>query len=336
MKHQALIEHFKSLDRKEQENVISQLTDQMSKDVSSLITTRENELTKTGISCSHCSSKEVVGYGKYGEGKRYKCKVCTKTFNSLSGSVIHGLHKKHLLKQYLYLMLQGYALRRITREIDICLKTAFDWRHKILNSLSAKSENLNGVVEADETFFLFSEKGNKNKDTYSRKRGGKSVKKGISSDQVAVLTAYERKSGNCINTVVCKGRITKSAIEKGLGIWLDKKESILCTDSHKSFEGFALDNKIAHKRTFARRNEHVIEKVYHIQHVNNIHGDLKKWIVKFNGVSSKYLQHYLNYFNLVRKLSSSLNQAENALEQILQQKMVYLKRNQISQQYCIT
>lgn len=336
MKHQALIEHFNSLDRKEQESVINQLAEQMSEGTSSLIDTRENELTKTGISCPHCSSKQVVGFGRYREGKRYKCKECTKTFNSLSGSAIHGLHKKHLLKQYLYLMLQGYSLRMITLEIDICLKTSFDWRHKILNSLSAKNVNLNGVVEADETFFLFSEKGNKNKVTRSRKRGGKSITKGITSDQVAVLTAYERKSGNCVNTVVCKGRITKSAIEKGLGVWLDKKESILCTDSHKSFEGFALDNQIAHKRTFARRNEHVIEKVYHIQHVNNIHGDLKKWIAQFNGVSSKYLQHYLNYFNLVRKLSSSLNQADNALKKVLQQKMVYLKRNQISQQYCIT
>ena len=336
MKHQALIEHFNSLDRKEQERVIEQLIMQMNDEPSSITDTRENEFKKSGISCPHCSSKQVVGFGKYGEGKRYKCKECGRTFNSLSGSAIHWLHKKHLLKQYLYLMLQGYSLRRITLEIDICLKTAFDWRHKILNSLSVKSINMDGVVEADETFFLYSEKGNKNKSKKPRKRGGKSVTKGITSDQVAVLTAYERKSGNCVNTVVCKGRITKSAIEKGLGMWLDKKESILCTDSHKSFEGFALDNEIAHKRIFARRREHVIEKIYHIQHVNNIHGDLKKWITQFNGVSSKYLQHYLNYFNLVRKCSASLNQADNALKKILGQKTAYLKRNQISQQYCIT
>ena len=336
MKHQALLEHFNSLSRIEQESVINQLTEQMREGTSSLHDTRDTELKKTGISCPHCSSKQVVGFGHYGEGKRYKCKECNRTFNSLSGSAIHGLHKKHLMKQYLYLMLQGYSLRKITLEINICLKTAFDWRHKILNSLSVKNANLNGVIEADETFFLFSEKGNKNKANHSRKRGGKSITKGITSDQVAVLTAYERKSGKCINTVVCKGRITKSAIEKGLGLWLDKKESILCTDSHKSYEGFALDNHIAHKRTFARRNEHVIEKIYHIQHVNNIHGELKRWITQFNGVSSKYLQHYLNYFNLVRAHSTSLNQAEKALKQVLKQKMVYLKRNQISQQYCIT
>ena len=336
MKHYALFEHFGSLNREDQESVIHQLLDQMNEDPGSLLNTRESELTKTGISCPHCSSKQIVGFGSYGEGKRYKCKECSKTFNSLSGSVAHGLHKKHLLKQYLYLMLQGYSLRKITMEIDICLKTAFDWRHKVLRSLSTKRINMNGVIEADETFFLYSEKGKRNKSKRPRKRGGKSATKGITSDQVAVLTAYERKSGDCINTVVCKGRITKSAIEKGLGVWMDKKDSILCTDSHKSFEGFALDNQIAHKRTFARRNEHVIEKVYHIQHVNNIHGDLKKWIVQFNGVSSKYLQHYLNYFNLVRKLSSSINQSEKALKHVLQQKMVYLKRNQISQQYCIT
>ena len=114
------------------------------------------------------------------------------------------------------------------------------------------------------------------------------------------------------------------------------RESILCTDSHKSFEGFAIDNRIHHKRIFVRRSEHVIDQLYHIQHVNHIHGKLKQWITHFNGVSSKYLQHYLNYFNLVRRIVHSFNQAEKALQIVLQQNHVFIKRKFINQQKCIT
>ena len=231
MKHQPLIEHFKSLGSLEQEQLIKHLIEEMSRVESSIESSREPELAKGGISCPSCLSKQIVGYGRYKQVQRYRCKDCTKTFNSLSGSAVHCLHKRDLLKPYLYLMLQGYSLRKITKQIDICLKTAFDWRHKILKGLASNDTNLKGVVEADETFFLYSEKGNKKKSSKARKRGGKSATKGISNDRVAVLTVYERKSGNSINTVICLGRITKIAIENGMGQWLDKKESILCTDS---------------------------------------------------------------------------------------------------------
>ena len=45
--------------------------------------------------------------------------------------------------------------------------------------------------------------------------------------------------------------------------------------------------------------------IYHIQHVNELHNRLKKWIDgTFWGVSTKYLQNYLNWFYLREKLKS--------------------------------
>ncbi len=43
--------------------------------------------------------------------------------------------------------------------------------------------------------------------------------------------------------------------------------------------------------------------VYHIQHVNSTHNRLKKWIdYRFWGVSTKYLQQYLNWYKLKETL----------------------------------
>lgn len=338
MKHTDILEHFKSLPKKEQNEVVDTLMEHLRASDVSIKETRQGQLEKIGLTCPSCESSEVVGYGKYKEVKRYRCKTCGKTFNTFTGTAGHWLHKKELLRQYMYLMLNGASLRKISGEMDICLKTAFDWRHKLLNSLLFNQNSiLTGVVEADETFFLFSEKGNKQmKKTQARKRGGVASKKGINKDHITVLTAYERKSGNSFQTVVCKGRITKQAIEKGVGKWLDKKGSILCTDSHKSFEGFTLEHRIEHKRIFVRRKEFVVEKLYHIQHVNNIHHSLKEWMIKFKGVATKYLQNYLNYFSLIQRLRKSLDQAEKALEGVLQKNNVYISRNRVNQQVCIT
>ncbi len=33
-----------------------------------------------GLKCDHCSSSEVIKYGKYKNIQRYKCKCCGKTF----------------------------------------------------------------------------------------------------------------------------------------------------------------------------------------------------------------------------------------------------------------
>ena len=38
------------------------------------------------------------------------------------------------------------------------------------------------------------------------------------------------------------------------------------------------------------------EGIYHIQHVNSFHSRLKTWMVRFEGVATKYLSSYLNWF----------------------------------------
>lgn len=39
-----------------------------------------------------------------------------------------------------------------------------------------------------------------------------------------------------------------------------------------------------------------VKGLYHIQNVNNYHSRLKGWIQRFNGVATKYFDHYLSWF----------------------------------------
>ena len=50
------------------------------------------------------------------------------------------------------------------------IQTSFDWRHKLLTSFSSVSvEEFQGIVERDDLFFAYSEKGNRNLDRKAKK-----------------------------------------------------------------------------------------------------------------------------------------------------------------------
>ena len=71
-------------------------------------------------------------------------------------------------------MIEGYSLRKASEMIEVHYVTLFYWRHKLLSALKQMDfEQFSGIVEMDETYFLYSEKGKRNIDgRKSRKRGG--------------------------------------------------------------------------------------------------------------------------------------------------------------------
>lgn len=90
------------------------------------------------------------------------------------------------------------------------------------------------------------------------------------------------------------GRIKKEDIENAIGKRVSG-QTILCSDSHASYKGFAIDKGLEHHTIRVNLKQFVKNKKYHVQHVNSIDSRLKKWIkARFLGVSTKYLQKYLN------------------------------------------
>lgn len=77
--------------------------------------------------------------------------------------------------------------------------------------------------------------------------------------------------------LACKCRITSNELEK-LYDGHVANGSILCTDSHKSYIQFANYLSLEHK--LIKRGKHK-EGLYHIQHINALHSNLKKWMNRF-------------------------------------------------------
>ena len=268
----------------------------------------------SGYHCPHCSSKSVVRYGSYNNRQRYLCKACKKTFTDLTTTALHCIHDKEKFFYAAKLMLARATLAQTAQEVGINIATAFSWRHKVLDSLkNIEDETLSGIVEADDTFFLSSQKGSRHIGRKPRKRGGKSKKRGISSDQVCVVVARDREE-HTLSEIATFGRPSADEINKLLGARLSEK-SILLTDKHPSFRRFAKNKGLSYRSLDLSKGIRVIKGIYHIQNVNSYHSRLKGWISRFKGVATKYLSNYLHWFEFIDTIAK--DKIPNAAERVL-------------------
>jgi transposase-like protein len=257
--------------------------------------------------CPHCTSKKVYKRGKQNGVQMYQCNECKKWYSETTGTPLYDIKLKTKWQSYLRCMEQGMSIKKIAAELNISIQTSFDWRHKILSSLEQFApKQLSAEIECDELELPLSNKGVKNLEREPRKRGSDFKRNKGKEDitVVQVVTAVERNGNKYLKAVESK-RLSKEEITQVLGGKLSE-DSILITDKHPSYRAFAKENPlIKHKALLAEDHVDKNDKTIHLQKVNNVHSQLRKFLRPFNGVSSKYLQNYLNWYAYVDNIKMS-------------------------------
>lgn len=249
----------------------------------------------SGLVCVHCGSTSLKRNGKYRTRQRYLCKDCNKTFNDLTNTPFSGSRYPEKWVSYMEMMVEGYTLPKIAKRLKIHISTAFYWRHKILNALSSLGYNqLQGIVESDETFFHESLKGKEVAHRKAKKRATPDEKRGISDLKIAVVVAQDR-NGNIVARKAGMGRVKAEEIDAVIGGFIHPT-ALLCTDTATNYKKFAKIKGLQHETINARQKQLVKKGIYHVQNVNNFHSRLKTWIKRFQGVATKYLDNYLYWF----------------------------------------
>jgi transposase-like protein len=257
--------------------------------------------THLQTNCVHCFSGMISKRGKKAGNQQYQCKECKKYFSNTTGSSLHGIKKLDKFQQYLQCFLKGYSLDKICAEIGISKQTSFDWRHKILSSLKSKEPiKLGMIVECDEMEIAINEKGSKKLRREGRKRGSdfkRNDKKRTTT--VQVVTAIDRE-GNKFGKTVKSKRITGAQLKKAIGKKLTK-DCTLISDEHPSYKKLIKIQKgIKLKQINSKQRVDKKDSSINIQKVNHNHSELRKFLEKFNGVSSKYLENYIQWCNYMK------------------------------------
>ena len=194
-------------------------------------------------------------------------------------------------------MLDSLPVRKAADRLGVHSTTSFRWRHRFLQWVKLdRPARLGGIVEADETYLLESQKGSRKLDRKPRKRGGRAALRGISHHLDCILVARDR-SGQTIDAVTGRGALKVTQLIKHLLPKLDS-QALLVTDANAAYRAFAQAHGIAHQAVNLSVGERVRSGVVgaiHVQHVNAYHRRFKEWLARFHGVASRWLPNYLGW-----------------------------------------
>lgn len=250
-------------------------------------------------SCPHCASERVVRNGQANELQRYKCRGCGKTFNALTGTPLARLRQRHKWRAQARVLDEGLTVHQAAERLQVARSTAFRWRHRFLRAThQVKSARLSGIAEADETFLLRSNKGQKVSGRKPRRRGGHARTRGTGDDHVPILVMRDR-SGSSTDFILY--RCSKKEILTSLAPVL-ATDAVLCTDGSSAMASAAAHLGIEHHALVGTTGKRV-RGPWHIQNVNAYHSRLKDWIRRFRGIATSYLNHYLGWFRTVDRVA---------------------------------
>ena len=282
--------------------------------------------------CPRCATKGATLHAKERNGRqRFLCRNpgCHRTYNILTGTAMARARKSNLWGQYLGHMTEYLSIRKIVATgIKINHTTVWRWRHRFLEAAANDNTTiLSGVVEADETFFLRSFKGNRGwvqgkppENRAARPRAWGASQPGLSNEQVPVLAALDN-SGGIFESILP----SLTAIEATLAGRI-ASGSVLCSDGAKAYVRVAMAAGVEHRRVIVptqtprsvKRNPVRTKRQtgrLGLGRVNSHHGKMKVLINdRCRGVATKYLEHYLGWHRaMVRKGFAGLALLDRAL-----------------------
>jgi transposase-like protein len=245
------------------------------------------------LECPRCRSNAFYRHGQAHGLQRYRCIACSKTFNSLTGTPLARLRHKSKWLRYSECLLMGTTVRRAAAAVGVHRNTSFRWRHRFLTlPKTDRPSQLSGIAEADEIYFLESEKGSRELQRPPRKRGGAASQRGTSNEQVCVLLARDRV-GQTLDFVTGRGPVSKSQLRRCLSPVL-ADDTLLVSDGNASYRYFARDAGISHQAVNISRGVRVRGAI-HVQNVNAYHSRFREWMARFHGVATHYLPNYLGW-----------------------------------------
>lgn len=298
------------------------------------------------ITCSFCGGSDYIAHGSYNTSseniKRYKCKKCGRTFTQVNNSIISGSNLSLIdWIKFIDCLYNAFPLQKTAQLCGMSIQAAQENRYKLFYALKILDDQvkLKGNVVIDETYVHVSYKGNHNDDNKrpprkSHKRGGENSVPGTSKNQVCIACALD-EDGNSIARIagVAGGSIVK--LNYAFGDSIDKEfVDVIYGDKEPAIRGYGNKKQIPVKagkllkknkkqsKNVAYNSETITINRY-LQRINSYHSRLKKFIDKFNGLSSAYLAGYMYLF--AWKERNKNRDLEEAYVELLD---VMTKRNQ--------
>lgn len=293
-----------------------------------------NHLEQEKPNCPHCQAKSGLGYivkrGYKNGVQRFGCKACGHYFFATTGTVFEKTRKNSdTWMKFIELTISGASLKQCAEECHIAYQTAFTWRHKVLNTFRVQQDaiTMSGKIELDEMLIPISYKGNHvqgesflerkiNKDNTNNDMPRKSFQRGSdnkslsSKNKACVFCMVKDGNKGFYATVPGVGFMNPSMLDRTVAKHVDKDDTLLLADQYKVTANYLDSNDykymILASNTSTNVSEHKVEvrDGHHLQHVNAMHMHLRKFLSKYCGVSTKYLENYISPYIWLKNVAA--------------------------------
>ena len=275
--------------------------------------------------CPHCGAKAKDGFiikkGFKKDVQRFKCKHCGKLFVPTTNTVFEGTRKSaDTWKKFIELTISGATLETCVYKCDICMQTAFVWRHKLLEVFITNQSKtlLSGDIQIDEKLVPISFKGNhakghfhKSGDIYSieeRNMPRKAYKRGSdnrpksSTERACVFCMVQNGGKNYFAAVAGTGYMNDAMLDENFAPHIIKGKSTILTDKQKATCKYLKENDYKYEEFLSNTSDDYtkhkpeIKEDLHLQHVNGMHSHMDTYLKPYRGISTKHLNGYVSMF----------------------------------------
>ena len=237
----------------------------------------------SGLCCPACSSHSFRKHGYCLGIQRYRCKKCGRSFNETVNTPLHWIHNKQKMVQYAGTLPEHLSICKTATKIGISESTSFAWRHKILSSfMSLDSSPASSPAVACQIAMPRSYKGKR------------AMPEKPAPATLTVLVA-DARGIPCLQLLPDKCTALKAS--QILKSSLSDTATVAYRHAHLLSRAVPM--------TGCPTVEHRALRKKLIAKINTVQTQLAFWMERFNGVATKYLQQYWNWFRAETSLIKS-------------------------------
>ena len=269
--------------------------------------------------CPRCGGSSVIRFGHKRGKQRFCCKDCGGVFMASSGTIMENSHyDEEIWSEAVADTLDGFvSIEETAQRLGMSHDAVFHMRHKILMSIEAREKasptRLGGIAELDETYVLESLKGRKFSENASREprnHGEKATRRGISNEQICIMTGVERNGASAYAVTLNRARPSVPEIKTAFEGHIETG----CVAFTDGLKGYRYLEEVADcVIESVDRQEQKNAGTANLNNVNNFHSYIHERYSHYRGVATQYINRYNSLFSTVYRAKESLSNIADAI-----------------------
>ncbi|WP_080802399.1 IS1595 family transposase [Arabiibacter massiliensis] len=234
--------------------------------------------------CPRCGCPAFVRKGSDSSGQRWLCRGCGRTFGAKTLSLL-GRSKlpASAWMEFAACMADALPLRETARRVGTSLYTAWFMRMRVCEVMGRRLLPLRGEsFEVDGTYLHESLPGDHSRSGWFQ-LGREPHRTGHEADKGTCVLCGASELGDCFCEII-DGAEDSASVMVVLGARLPASCGVV-TDGWKAYNARTLEGR-----------PHEVRGSKELEMVNSLHSRLKSFVGRFNGVSNRRLQRYLDWF----------------------------------------